>query len=313
VRLRWVRLPRDTREIATAVRDVRARLVVIDPLMAYLDPSVNAYREQSIRGVLGLLGMTAERLDLAMVIVRHLTKSADGNPLYRGGGSIGVIGAARSGLVVGADPHDPTGRRRVLAVAKGNLTAPPPSLAYTLETVAADQPPLPAAPPPLAAGRSPLAPTPAIAATEPPLPPDPAPPTPGASPLPANQSPIAPAQPPPPLDSPQNWGAARNTASAAGGAPTAALRVAWAGPVPHTAVALLARATDPADGADRDARAEAIAFLQALLADGPMPTPSIIRAARQAGLAHRTIRRAKVALGILARKDGDGGWSWTLP
>lgn len=48
------------------------------------------------------------------------------------GGSIGLIGAARSGLVVAADPDDP--ERRILAPNKNNLSKPAPSLAFGMET-----------------------------------------------------------------------------------------------------------------------------------------------------------------------------------
>jgi len=58
--------------------------------------------------------------------------SASRNPLYRGGGSIGLLGAARSGVLVALDPSDPAGARRVLASTKSNLAALPPSLAYRL-------------------------------------------------------------------------------------------------------------------------------------------------------------------------------------
>ena len=50
------------------------------------------------------------------------------------GESIGIIGAARSGLLVGKDPDDPTGNRRVLASTKCNLAVAPDSLAYHIET-----------------------------------------------------------------------------------------------------------------------------------------------------------------------------------
>jgi len=62
--------------------------------------------------------------------VRHLNKMTAGNPLYRGGGSIGIIGAARSGLLVAKDPDDPNGR--VLASTKSNLAKLPISLAFDL-------------------------------------------------------------------------------------------------------------------------------------------------------------------------------------
>jgi hypothetical protein len=61
-----------------------------------------------------------------------LNKSAGGNTLYRGGGSIGIIGAARSGLVVAQDPEDP--ERRILAANKHNLSVAAPSLAFRVGT-----------------------------------------------------------------------------------------------------------------------------------------------------------------------------------
>ena len=63
--------------------------------------------------------------------IRHLNKNVGGNALYRGGGSIGFIAAARSGLLVAKDPEDDA--RRVLAPQKSNLARPAPSLAFSLE------------------------------------------------------------------------------------------------------------------------------------------------------------------------------------
>jgi hypothetical protein len=74
----------------------------------------------------------AERTGAALVLVRHLNKTQGGNPLYRGGGSIGIIGAARSGMVVG--PHPDSDDLRVLAGQKNNLSLSPRSLAYGIET-----------------------------------------------------------------------------------------------------------------------------------------------------------------------------------
>jgi hypothetical protein len=106
------------------------RLLVIDPLMAYLGGEVNAHRDQDVRRVLHRLKLMAENTGLALVVIRHLNKVPGANPLYRGGGSIGIIGAARAGLLVGVDPDDDA--RQVLAVSKSNLAAKPPSLAYRL-------------------------------------------------------------------------------------------------------------------------------------------------------------------------------------
>ena len=127
----------DLDALREAIREVEAALVVIDPLMAFLPGQVDSHRDQDVRRVLAPLAALAAETAATVLVVRHLSKASVGNPLYRGGGSIGIIGAARAGMVVAKDPEDPTGERRVLAVVKCNLAAPPPSLAYRL---AADGP-----------------------------------------------------------------------------------------------------------------------------------------------------------------------------
>jgi hypothetical protein len=124
-------LPDNVNWIAKAVEQVKAKLIVIDPLMAFLGGNVNAHRDQDVRRALHPLAKMAEQTGAAILVVRHLNKSMGGSPLYRGGGSIGIIGAARSGLLVARDPDDPD--RRVLASTKCNLARLPPSLSYSIE------------------------------------------------------------------------------------------------------------------------------------------------------------------------------------
>lgn len=112
-------LPDDLPLIESAVGDVHAKLFVIDPLTAFL--SGNANGDMSIRKALGPVAAFAERLNLAVLIVRHLRKAGARNPLYSGSGSIGIIAAARSGLLVGRDPTSDDRYRRILAQTKGNL------------------------------------------------------------------------------------------------------------------------------------------------------------------------------------------------
>jgi hypothetical protein len=95
-----------------------------------LPGDVNAHRDQDVRLALAELRALAERTGAAAVVIRHLNKSPGGNPLYRGGGSIGIIGAARSGIVLARDPDD--AEARVLAATKCNLAAVPPSLRLRL-------------------------------------------------------------------------------------------------------------------------------------------------------------------------------------
>jgi len=123
----------DLSKLEAAILEVGARLVVVDPLMAYLPDEVNAHHDHDVRRALGALSGLAESTGAAVVIVRHLNKSSGGNSLYRGGGSIGIIAAARSALLVAPDPQD--AERRILAVNKANLGQLRPALAYRLVAV----------------------------------------------------------------------------------------------------------------------------------------------------------------------------------
>jgi hypothetical protein len=129
---RTISLTQDLDIVERAVDRVGARLVVIDPLMAFLSGKTDSHKDQDIRRALAPLAALAEWTGAAVLIVRHLNKAAGGNTLYRGGGSIGIIGAARAGLVVAPDPEDP--ERRVLASNKHNLSRAAPSLVFRVAT-----------------------------------------------------------------------------------------------------------------------------------------------------------------------------------
>jgi RecA-family ATPase len=120
----------DLAAIRQAIKSVEAKLLVIDPLMAYLPAETNSYRDQDIRRSLAPLAALAGELDVAILVIRHLNKTSNNNPIYRGGGSIGIIGAARSGLMVAKDPDDDS--QCILSVAKSNLAKLPASLAYEI-------------------------------------------------------------------------------------------------------------------------------------------------------------------------------------
>jgi hypothetical protein len=126
-----LRLPTHTAMLEEALKQTRARLVVLDPIVAFLDRTVCCHSDQSVRGALGPLKAVAEKSPCVVALVRHLNKQEGGRSLYRGGGSIGFQGACRSTWLVGADPTQPG--RRVLAQVKNNLGPPQPSLAFALE------------------------------------------------------------------------------------------------------------------------------------------------------------------------------------
>jgi hypothetical protein len=129
-RERFLSLPEDIPHVKRAIARVGAKLVIFDPLMAFLSANLDAHRDHHVRRVLAELAALAEDTGAAVVVVRHLNKGSGTNPLYRGGGSIGIVGAARSAFLVAKHPEDD--QRRVLASQKNNLAEAPPSLAFAL-------------------------------------------------------------------------------------------------------------------------------------------------------------------------------------
>ena len=120
----------DIAPLERAITMHSARLLVIDVLMAYLPSGIDSHKDQDIRRTLGRLAGLADRTGCTILLLRHLNKGKGGDPLYRGGGSIGIVGAARAGLLVAPDPDNPD--LRVLASMKSNLGPKPKALSYRL-------------------------------------------------------------------------------------------------------------------------------------------------------------------------------------
>lgn len=123
----------DVHELTKLIKKVGARLLVVDVLMAYLPSGTDSHKDQDVRRVLSRLSAMADETGCTVLLLRHLNKSKGGDPMYRGGGSIGIVGAARAGMLVAEDPEDPT--VRILASTKSNLGPPPESLRYRLASV----------------------------------------------------------------------------------------------------------------------------------------------------------------------------------
>lgn len=129
-------IPDSIAELRQIIEEYGIRLFIIDPLMAYLGNGVQANRDQDVRRALGPLATMAEQTDCAVLMVRHLNKrSGEGNALYRGGGSIGIGGAARTVLLAARDKDSTDGDQMVLAAVKSNLSTKPPSLRYYIESL----------------------------------------------------------------------------------------------------------------------------------------------------------------------------------
>lgn len=106
-------------ELEQIIESLGIVLVVFDPFFAFLNSEIDSYKDQNVRAVLSPLAKMAERTNCAMLLIRHLTKSsATVNHLYKGAGSIAVIGQARVGLYLIQDEDSDD---RILGQVKNNL------------------------------------------------------------------------------------------------------------------------------------------------------------------------------------------------
>lgn len=128
----FARLPAQIDVLRKAVHQEQARLCIIDVLAAYIPVELSMSRDQDVRVALSPLAALAEETGCAFLALRHLNKSQAENILYRGGGSIGIIGAARCGLFIAPKEDDPN--TRILSVYKNNMGALGKSWEFTLET-----------------------------------------------------------------------------------------------------------------------------------------------------------------------------------
>lgn len=83
-----------------AIVETGARMVILDPIQAYIGAKVDMHRANEIRPVLKHLGMISEKYNCAIVLIGHMNKAAGSKSTYRGLGSIDIQATARSVLLV---------------------------------------------------------------------------------------------------------------------------------------------------------------------------------------------------------------------
>lgn len=112
-------LPDDLPVLEAAIRQVNAVLVIIDPLMSAVNPTVSTFRNQSARTLISTFQDMAERLGVAVLIVNHLIKGNGKDPLQQMAGSKGFTDIVRSAFMVQPNPSNP--KQRVISLVKHNL------------------------------------------------------------------------------------------------------------------------------------------------------------------------------------------------
>ena len=125
-----VQLTISDERIEKAIIENNAKLVIIDPIQAYLGADVDMNRANEVRPIFMRLGQVAQRTGCAILLIGHLNKAAGMQSLQRGLGSIDIAAAVRSVMFIGKLKHDPT--MRILTHEKSSLAPPGASLAFSL-------------------------------------------------------------------------------------------------------------------------------------------------------------------------------------
>ena len=116
--------------VEQAISETGARVMILDPVQAYVVTGVDMNRANEVRTVLAQLSRIAEKYKCAMILVGHLNKAQGTKSQYRGLGSIDFQAAARSVLIVGRVKEKP--EVRVMAHEKSSLAPEGEPVAFEL-------------------------------------------------------------------------------------------------------------------------------------------------------------------------------------
>jgi RecA-family ATPase len=111
-------LPSGVDTLDAQLTESRARMVVIDPIVAFLDRRIATHDDKSVRLALGPVSRLAKRHHCAVVVILHLNKESGPRAIYRGGGSIAFQATVRSSWHIAAHPWRPD--QAVMAQVKNN-------------------------------------------------------------------------------------------------------------------------------------------------------------------------------------------------
>ena len=91
--------------IAEAIEKYHAKLLILDPMSSYIGENCSMNNANETRAEFNHLIAVAKNTGCAIVIIAHMNKMRDTNPLYRTNGSIDIAGAARSILAITRTPN----------------------------------------------------------------------------------------------------------------------------------------------------------------------------------------------------------------
>ena len=118
--------------IEKAIRQNNVRLMIMDPIQAYLGANVDMNRANEIRPLFRHLSTIAERTGCAIVLIGHLNKSSGSQSDYRSMGSIDIAAAVRSILFVEKVEKEKEQDIRVVYQQKDSLAKKEKPVAFSL-------------------------------------------------------------------------------------------------------------------------------------------------------------------------------------
>lgn len=124
--------------ISRAITKIQAKLLIIDPIQAYMPSGSDMNKADQVRPIMVRLQQMAKEHECAILLLRHLSKGNKDNSLYRGMGSIDWTAAARSVLFCGERrelrQQGPLGTRKRVAVTqiKNNIAPFGPAIEFDL-------------------------------------------------------------------------------------------------------------------------------------------------------------------------------------
>jgi len=113
-----------------AIKKTGAKLIVLDPLQAYLGGDTDMHRANELRQIFKRVCLMMERTGCAVILIGHMNKAQGMKSAYRGLGSIDIRAAARSVLLVGRSKDDPS--LRIVAHDKSSLAPEGRSIAFEI-------------------------------------------------------------------------------------------------------------------------------------------------------------------------------------
>ena len=116
--------------IEKAIRQNQVRLLIIDPVQAFIGADVDMNRANEARDMTKRLSLLAEKYKCAILLIGHMNKAGGNKAAYRGMGSIDFFAVARSVLLVGRIEGEPD--LRAVVQIKNNLAAFGHSKAFRL-------------------------------------------------------------------------------------------------------------------------------------------------------------------------------------